>query len=175
MYSGFIEDNLANASYPIKLFKLLLDKYEPDWNKDYEISKAKDLYKIIDNFFSINYHNYDDDELLFIYKSVYSLAGFEESLKLVGEYLNFNININYDDQDSMTIRVDVENESFKNAALGFEYLNALINDLLFYKEMDVKFTKITIQVDALNISYDIMYFNSRIDKYFNTKSIYIGD
>lgn len=175
MYSGFIEDNLAEASYPIKLFKLLLDKYEPDWDSDYKISKSADLYKIIDNFFSINYHNYDDDELLFIYKSVYSIAGFEDSLKLVGKFLNFEINISHDSENSMIIRVDVENELFKNAALGFEYLNALVNDLLFYKEMDIKFTKITIQVDVLNISHNIMYVNPRIDKYFTNKRFFIGD
>jgi hypothetical protein len=85
-----------------------------------------------------------------------------------------DISITYNDT-TLNIEVDIKSETFKDPSLGTSYFNSVIRDLLFYKSMNFKFSQITMNIDAININYNILYVNPRVDKYCTINNMFIGE
>jgi len=89
VYADFIEDRLAQNSEYIALLKKGIQNFTPDWIESNFRQKIKyEELKPVDDFFQNLFQEYDDNERLFIYKSLYSQAGFENAIKNLEFFVN---------------------------------------------------------------------------------------
>lgn len=174
MYSDFLSKYLVENSKLFEYLKLGLDIYEPKWESEYSTTRSNEIFSICDKFFNSCNHKYDSNELLFIYNQIYNLAGFEDSVNIISDYLDLKIVLNYDEED-LTISLTLESDIFKDPSLSMTYFNELIRDLLFFKSMEVEITKISIHVDVINNLYNISYQNAIVNEYFTKDNMFIGE
>jgi len=174
MYSGFLNESLTKNSKLFEYFKLGIDSFAPNWESEYSTNKSQEIFTICDKFFNSCYHKYDENELLFIYNQIYNLAGFEDSVKIITEFLNIKIDLNFNHED-LTISLTLESDLFKDPTLSMTYFNELVRDLLFFKSIDVEIAKISINVSVINKLYNIGYQNSIVNEYFTRENMFIGE
>ncbi|MCQ2209229.1 MAG: hypothetical protein MJZ34_02945 [Paludibacteraceae bacterium] len=102
MYADFIEDRLAENSEYIRLLKLGIKLFQPEWlESNFRQLIKRENYQIIDSFFDNLKEEISDEEKLFIYKSVYAQAGFRESLLTLGNFID-GLEIKISDLDDDT-------------------------------------------------------------------------
>lgn len=119
MYADFIEDRLAENSEYIRLLKLGIKLFQPEWlESNFRQLIKRENYQIIDSFFDNLKEEISDEEKLFIYKSVYAQAGFRESLLTLGNFI-----------DGLEIKIsDLDEENSDPKRKGVAY-----RDLLEFK------------------------------------------
>jgi hypothetical protein len=173
MDTTFINQELVDNSEFIKLIEHGISKATPVWEDEYSAEYLMDVYKTIDTFANLCYHDYDKTELLFIYKSVYELSGIKDSLELLGTYMKFTIIVNYD-QDDLKLDISIASDIFKDFSLAIHLIRELSHELLVFKNNDVEFENITIQIDNINKINSYIDENLLIDKVYNKSNLIVG-
>ena len=158
MYSEFFLKRLTDAAPVLSLFKKGLEAIDGNWpDVDIEHDKLDD-YAIIDKVFSLLEHNFDEQELAYIYSAVYAQAGASASLEYISTCCGNNLNIEVSERiqpDGRFYDIKVsstEGEYIKNLLLFEQALEDLVEDLLYFNGIDLGLYSLTFEVHVKNNS-----------------------
>ena len=158
MYSEFFLKRLTDAAPVLSLFKKGLEAIDDNWpDVDIEHDKLDD-YAIIDKVFNLLEHNFDEQELAYIYSAVYAQAGASASLEYISSCCGDKLNIAALERIQPNgrfydIRVNsTEEEYIKNFLLFEQAFRKLVEDLLYFNGVEVGMYSLTFEVHIKNNS-----------------------
>ena len=197
MRAQFISDNLAAASKPVRIFRDMIGSQDIDIAAELREGRIRDLFPAAFAFYDNIYHTYDINELLFITKRAYSLAGVKNAMILLGRYFGIEFTFMAPKDGDPTDMTDPDSFGktywkvylivntpdgmvFKSVKVAISTINALIEELVFHAgdaanpDNNIKFEVIVQEDDLKNTDRDLLNITQTalVDKYFDEKNTF---